>query len=77
MRAAALDQHPHHRVAALPVHFGDAHLDQFMRGEGTLHLGHHRVGEPLAGEDDDRFQAVGARLERLALCRRQCGHETV
>jgi len=42
-------------VARIPVHPGGAHLDEFVRGERTLDLGAHRVGEALSAQENQRL----------------------
>jgi hypothetical protein len=58
-------------LALPPVRARRPHLDQLVALEAGVDLAQHRVGQPLVADRHHRVQAVGSRLQRLALGRGQ------
>jgi hypothetical protein len=75
VRAGALADARQRDLALVAVQRRRAHLDQLVVRERAVDLRHHRIGQALFAQLQDRMQRVRARLERLALrgIQRACG----
>src|SRR5262245_57529735 len=61
----------HYRAALVALEGAGAHLDEFVRLERAVDLGHHFVGKAFRPDPHHRLELVRARHEGSAFGRRQ------